>query len=172
MRIDLASAVAALVIGIGATLSMDAWNLLLKRALGLRSLDYCLLGRWVRHMPRALRHENIASAAELRGECAVGWVAHYSIGVSLTLSFVLLQGGDWLVRPTLSSALVFGLVTVVFPLFVLQPALGFGIASARAAKPAQARVKSVGTHLVFGLGLYLSGLAYAWVRAWPGLLPW
>ena len=172
MPTDLAPVVAALVIGSGATLSMDLWNLLLKRAFGLRSLDYCLLGRWVRHMPRTFRHVNIAVAARRRGECAVGWIAHYSIGVSLTLIFVLLQGGDWLESPMLPSALAFGLVTVVFPLFVLQPALGFGIASARTAKPLQARAKSVGTHLVFGLGLYLSGLAYAWVRAWMGLAPW
>ena len=53
-----------------------------------------------------------------------------------------------------AAALLFGLITVVFPLFVLQPALGLGIASARTPKPAQARLKSVGTHLVFGAGLY------------------
>lgn len=165
MRIELASVVAAVVIGMGATLLMDAWNLLLKRAFRIGSLDYCMLGRWVLHMPATLRHVSIAAAAKRPNECAVGWILHYSIGVSLALIFVLLQAGDWLKGPTLPSALVFGLVTVVFPLFVLQPALGLGIASAKAAKPLQARLKSMGTHLVFGLGLYLVALSYAWVHA-------
>ena len=37
--------------GIGATLLMDFWNLFLKRAFSIASLNYCLLGRWLRHMP-------------------------------------------------------------------------------------------------------------------------
>ena len=49
----------------------------------------------------------------------------------------------------------FGVATVVFPLFVLQPALGLGIASSKTSKPAQARLKSLATHVVFGVGLYL-----------------
>jgi len=155
MRIEAAEVVAAVVVGVGATLLMDAWNLMLKRAFGIRSLDYCLLGRWIRHMPTAFRHVSIAAAAKRRGECGVGWVAHYSIGVSLAMVFVLFPAGDWLMRPTLLPALLFGLVTVIFPLFVLQPALGLGIASSRAANPLQARAKSVATHVVFGLGLYL-----------------
>jgi hypothetical protein len=44
-------------------------------------------------------------------------------------------------------------------MFIMQPALGLGVASSKAARPAQARAKSVATHLVFGLGLYLGALA-------------
>ena len=36
--------------GIGATLVMDLWNLFLKRTFSIPSLDYCLLGRWLRHI--------------------------------------------------------------------------------------------------------------------------
>jgi Protein of unknown function (DUF2938) len=57
----------ATAIGIGATLLMDLWNLLLKRALGIPSLDYCLLGRWVRHLPGG--H---ASPREHRGRAPEG----------------------------------------------------------------------------------------------------
>jgi hypothetical protein len=46
-----ASILGAIAIGIGATLVMDLWNLFLKRTFGIPSLSYCLLGRWVRHMP-------------------------------------------------------------------------------------------------------------------------
>jgi hypothetical protein len=139
---------------------MDLWNLFLKRAFGIPSLDYCLLGRWVRHMAGGtFRHASIAKAEKRSFECAVGWATHYAIGVSLAIAFVFLASGAWLDRPTLLPALLFGLVTVVFPFFLLQPALGFGVASSKAAKPAQARLKSLGTHLVFGLGLYACALA-------------
>jgi DUF2938 family protein len=145
----------AITIGIGATLVMDLWNLLLKRAFGLPSLDYCLLGRWVRHMPEGtLRHANIRTAPRKSHECAVGWMTHYSIGIGLAVGFVVLTSGAWLARPTLLPALVYGIGTVVFPFFVMQPSLGLGVASSRTPNPTQARLKSLATHGVFGVGLY------------------
>jgi hypothetical protein len=148
--------VGAIGIGIGATLIMDLWNLFLKRTFSIPSLDYCLLGRWLRHMPGGtFRHASITAAPQKPGECAVGWVAHYTIGVVLAVVFVAFASGDWLARPTLLPALLYGIGTVVFPFFVMQPSLGLGIAASRTPDPSQARVKSVITHTVFGLGLYV-----------------
>jgi hypothetical protein len=67
-------------------------------------------------------------------------VADYSIGVMLALVFVVVFAPDgWLARPTLLPALLYGLATVGFPLFVMQPSLGLGIASSRTPHPARAR---------------------------------
>jgi hypothetical protein len=149
----------AIAIGIGATLLMDIWNQFLKRAFGIPSLNYCLLGRWVSHIPGGtIRHTSIASAQPKPFECALGWIAHYSIGVALALVFVVFLSGDWIIQPTLAPALLYGIATVVFPFFVLQPSLGLGIASSKAPSPTQARLKSLATHTVFGLGLYLCAL--------------
>ena len=41
---------------------------------------------------------------------------------------------------------------------IMQPALGLGIAAAKRPHPTQARLKSLMTHTVFGVGLYLSAL--------------
>lgn len=158
MSIEGQHAVAAVGIGIGATLVMDLWNLFLKRAFGIPSLDYCLLGRWVRHMPEGtFRHTSISAASPKPRECAVGWVSHYTIGIVFALTFVLLVGG-WLARPTLLPALLFGLGTVVMPFLILQPSLGLGVASSKTSNPALARLKSLATHTVFGVGLYMSAL--------------
>lgn len=147
---------AAIAIGLGATLLMDLWNLFLKRAFGIPSLDYCLLGRWLRHIPEGtFRHARIAVAAPKPFECAVGWIAHYSIGIGFALVFVALTSGGWLARPTLLPALLYGIATVVFPFFILQPSLGLGIAAAKTPNPAQARIKSLATHTVFGIGMYV-----------------
>jgi Protein of unknown function (DUF2938) len=150
---------AASAVGIGATLVMDLWNLFLKRTFGILSLNYCLLGRWLRHMPGGtFRHASITAAPQTPFECAVGWMAHYTIGAVFALVFVGLTSGDWLARPTLLPALFYGIGTVVFPFFILQPALGLGIAASRTPKPMQARLKSLVTHAVFGVGLYVCAL--------------
>ena len=139
---------------------MDLWNLFLKRAFSIPSLNYCLLGRWVRYMPAGtFRHQSIIAAPRKSLECPVGWVAHYSIGVTLALGFILLASSDWLRQPTLLPALLYGIATVVFPFFVMQPSLGLGIASSRTPNPTQARMKSLATHTVFGVGLYLCAMA-------------
>ena len=153
----------AATLGLGATLVMDLWNQFLRRAFGIPSLDLRLLGRWMLHMPAGtFRHAKIGATVPKRFEGGVGWLAHYSIGVALAVGFVLIAPGGWLARPTLLPALAWGLVTVVFPFFLMQPALGLGVASARAPRPAQARVKSLASHAAFGLGLYLAGWAAVW----------
>src|SRR5690349_1256549 len=103
----------AVLIGLGATLFIDVWALFLKRAFGIRSLDYCLLGRWVLYMPDGMIvHKNISTAPGKRRECAVGWSMHYLIGTGFALVFVFLVSSSWVVRPTLLPALAFGIATV------------------------------------------------------------
>jgi hypothetical protein len=154
--IDILSAIA---IGLGASVAMDLWNLFLKRTFSIPSLNYCLLGRWLCHMPEGtFRHASITAAAQKPLECPVGWIAHYSIGAIFALVFIVLASGEWLARPTLLPALLYGIGTVVLPLFVMQPSLGLGIASSKTPKPTQARLKSLGTHAIFGVGLYVCAL--------------
>lgn len=151
---------AAVVLGVGGTLAIDLWSIFLKRTFGVPSLSYCLLGRWFLHMPSGtFVHEKIAAATPKARECAVGWAAHYSIGVSLSLAFLLLASPTWLAQPSLLPAVAFGVATVLIPFFVMQPSLGLGIASAKTRHPTQARLKSLGTHTVYGVGLYLTALA-------------
>jgi uncharacterized membrane protein YagU involved in acid resistance len=166
MSIEAHYILGAIAIGIGATLVMDLWNLFLKRTFSIPSLNYCLLGRWLRHVSAGtFRHASITAAPQKPFECTVGWIAHYTIGVGFALGFVVLAEGDWLARPTLPPALLYGIGTVVFPFFVLQPSLGLGVAASRTPKPAQARLKSLVTHTVFGVGLYICALGVRYVRS-------
>ena len=164
MRIEANCILGAIAIGIGATLIMDLWNLFLKRTFSIPSLNYCLLGRWLRHMPGGtFRHDSISAAPQKPFECTVGWIAHYTIGVVFALVFVVLTSGDWLARPTVLPALFYGIGTVVFPFFIMQPSFGLGIAASRTSKPTQARLKSLMTHTVFGVGLYVCALGVSYV---------
>ena len=159
MNLEATDLLSATVVGVGATLVMDLWNLFLNRAFGILSLNYCLLGRWLSYMPEGtLRHASITAAPRKPFECTIGWIAHYTIGIVLAVAFVAMASGGWLAQPTLVPALLYGIGTVVFPFFLMQPSLGLGIAASRAPNPTHARLKSFATHTVFGLGLYLCAL--------------
>jgi Protein of unknown function (DUF2938) len=146
-------------IGAGATLLIDIWALFLKRAFNVRSLDYCLLGRWVLYIPHGkIVHAQIAATPAKPHECKVGWTAHYLIGTAFALLFVLLASDGWLARPTLLPALAFGIATVVVPFFTMQPSFGLGVAASKTPNPNKARMKSLMTHTVFGVGLYVSAV--------------
>ena len=43
------------------------------------------------------------------------------------------------------------------PFLIMQPGMGAGIAASRTPRPAAARMQSLVTHGVFGLGLYVAG---------------
>lgn len=158
MKLGLEFAWRTLAIGAGATLVMDLWALLLKR-FGVPSLNFALLGRWIGHLPRRFAHENIAQAAPVKKERWLGWGAHYGIGVGFAALLLALFGLDWARRPTIGPALLVGIVTVVAPLFILQPAMGAGVASRKTPRPLFNSLKSVATHTVYGLGLYLAAVA-------------
>lgn len=59
-------------------------------------------------------------------------------------------------------ALVLGIATVAVPLFLIQPAMGAGFASSKTPTPGKNCLRSVISHAVFGVGLYLAGVAIAW----------
>jgi hypothetical protein len=158
MKIELL--LSAVAVGLGATLVMDLWAASLKRAFDIPSADYCLVGRWLRHMTDgAFMHPSIAAAAPKPAECAIGWIAHYAIGVLFALALVAFVSPQWLRSPTLVPALVFGVATVCFPFFIMHPSFGLGIASSKAPNPMRARLRSLMNHAVFGAGLYVSARA-------------
>ncbi len=146
--------------GIGATAVMDLWAIARQRLLGTAPPNYGLVGRWVAHMPSGrFRHDSIAAAAPVRGERAIGWIAHYLIGIAFAALLVAAFGSAWIHRPTIVPALLVGICTVAAPFLVMQPAMGAGIAASRTPRPATARLQSIVTHLVFGFGLYAAGWA-------------
>ncbi|RQS36518.1 DUF2938 domain-containing protein [Burkholderia sp. Bp8992] len=151
-----------LLIGTGATLVMDLWTLFRRRAFGIPTLDYALVGRWLGHMVQGrFRHVSIVAAPSVPGERALGWIAHYVIGIAFAVLPVMIAGTEWIAAPTPLPALVAGLASVVAPFFVMQPAFGFGIAASRTPHPGVARRRSLVTHLSYGVGLYLAAYTLA-----------
>jgi hypothetical protein len=154
----------AILIGLGATLTFDLWALFLKHAFRITPSNICLVGRWLRYMPEGtFKHSNIVSAPQKSAECTVGLIAHYMIGVTFAIAFVALVGDNWLQHPTLIPAIVFGVVTVLAPFFIMQPLFGLGFAASKTSNPTQARLRSLMNHTAFGVGLYLFALLVNWL---------
>jgi len=150
-----------LFIGAGATLCMDIWALLLKRLWGFASLDYALPGRWLLWMLKGrFIHRTIINTPSLAGEEFIGWFFHYATGILWAFIPLVLVGSKWLFVPDVSTAMTTGLVSLAAPFFIMQPALGFGVAASATANPCQARLMSLLAHLVFGFGLYLSAIIF------------
>lgn len=148
--------------GIGATVVFDLWAAFLRRFFGAPASNWGFVGRWLGHFPRGyFVHDSIAQAPAVRSELLIGWVAHYAIGIIFAALLIAICGLDWARKPTVLPALVFGLVSVAAPFFVMQPAMGAGIAASKTPNPAQARLRSIAGHGVFGIGLYASALATA-----------
>jgi len=158
------SLISAILIGLGATLTTDLWALFLKHAFKITAPNYCLVGRWLRYMPEGIfKHSNIASTPPKSTECTIGWIAHYIIGITFAIIFVTFVGDDWLQHPTPIPAIVFGVVMVLMPFFIMQPSFGLGVAASKTSNPTQARLRSLMNHTVFGAGLYLFGLLVNWL---------
>lgn len=149
----------AVFIGAGATALIDLWALARKRWLGVALPNYGLIGRWLAHLPYGrFVHRPISGTPPVRGERLIGWIAHYVIGIVFAAALLMGWGMDWAQRPTLAPALIVGLVSVAAPFLLMQPGMGSGVAARLTPRPGLARMHSLVTHGMFGLGLYASAV--------------
>lgn len=162
MNETLEFATRAIFIGIGATAVLDAWSEFLSRAFKVPAPVYAMVGRWLGYFPRGkFAHQSIAKADPIKGEAILGWSAHYIIGIAYAGLLLAIVGLDWARAPTVLPALIFGIVSVLAPFFVIQPGMGAGIAASKMTNPNAARLRSLANHAVFGAGLFVT----AWLAA-------
>lgn len=83
------------------------------------------------------------------------------IGITFAVAFLALAGNNWHQHPTLLPAILFGIITVLMPFFIMHPAFGLGFAASKTPNLAQARFRSLMNHAMFGFGLYLFG---SWIN--------
>lgn len=144
--------------GLGGTVAMDLWALLLNRLFGQPMANWARIGRWVAHLRAQVFHDDFDTVAPVSGERALGWAFHYAVGVVYGVIFAVLAGRGWLAEPTFLPVWIFGIVTIAAGWFLLQPATGAGWAASRTAEPGKARVLGLLAHTVFALGLWVVAL--------------
>ena len=147
------------VIGIGATVLMEIWAVLLWKAFGQARPNWAPVGRWFWHLKNgAVFHDDIGKAEPYANELALGWIGHYAVGMLYGVVLALIVGETWFAAPTFLPAWILGIVTVGAGWFLLQPGLGIGVAAAKLPNANTVRVLNLVSHTVFALGLYGTAL--------------
>lgn len=150
--------ICTVLVGTGATAMMDLWMIARKKLLGIPPPDYGLVGRWVAYLAAGrFRHDRISATPAVRGERTIGWITHFLVGIAFAAILLSIWGIAWVHHPTIGPALLVGIGSVAAPFLVMQPGMGAGIAASRTPRPSAARLQSLVTHAMFGLGLYAAG---------------
>jgi len=133
-----------ILIGLGATVVMDLWALVLAQFPGQSRPNWGLVGRWFWHLRQGqIFHDDIAATKPYIHEVALGWVGHYAVGILYGVIFALYGGFAWFANPLFLPAWIFGIMTVAAGWFLLQPGLGIGWAASRLPNAGNVRVRSV-----------------------------
>ena len=150
-------ALRVLVMGITATVSIDLWATFANRMLGWPRTNWGLVGRWIGHMRHGqFTHISIGSSPKIVHESILGWVFHYVVGCIYAALYLTYSNIVHMGQPTLVSAVLFGLATILSPWLLMQPALGLGICASKAPRSNLVRLQNLIIHTIFGLALYYS----------------
>jgi hypothetical protein len=150
----------AAAIGIGATLAMDIWAIVLNKVFGQPLPNWGMVGRWVGHLPGRVFHDSIGQAEPVRNELALGWIFHYAVGIAYGFLLIAIVGADWLRTPTFLPAFILGIVTVGAGWFLLAPGMGAGWAASKTPNPTKTRALNLVAHTFFALGMFVTALIF------------
>ena len=146
-------------IGVGATVLMDAWAVVLWKVFRQGRPNWAPVGRWFWHLKNGtVFHDDIGKAEPYAGELALGWIGHYAVGILYGVILALIMGVGWFAAPTFLPAWILGIVTVGAGWFLLQPGLGIGVAASKLPNANTVRALNLVAHTVFALGLYGTAL--------------
>lgn len=148
--------------GVGGTVFMDIWAIVLHRAFGQPAANWGPVGRWFWHLPKGtVFHDSIAIAEPHANEVAIGWIAHYAVGILYGVLLALIVPPGWFAAPTFLLPFIVGIVTVAAGWFLLQPGLGIGWAASKTPNPNKVRALNLVAHTIFALGMFVTALAIA-----------
>jgi hypothetical protein len=145
--------VLGVVAGVLGTLAMDLLNLLFARMGILSKIDVGMIGRMAVGWARGnFCYEHTGEMKQVANEMIYGYAAHYTIGVSLALPYVI--GWDLLIGGPASPiwALAYGVSTTVASYFLVFPSMGLGAFGRRSPEGIRAPLSSLTNHLFYGVG--------------------
>ncbi len=145
--------------GLGGTVFMDLWAIVLHRVVGNPRPNWAMVGRWAGHLPEGqIFHDKIADVAPVRDELRLGWAVHYGVGVIYGIVFAVIAGASWLAEPTFLPIWIYSILTIAAGWFLLHPGLGMGWAASKSPNPWKTRGFGLLAHTVFALGMWVVAL--------------
>lgn len=148
-----------ILLGIFSTVAIDIWATFSNKVLNIPRTNWGMVGRWLGHIPKGVYfHGPISSSPAINHELVIGWAFHYLIGITYAALYVATITLVFESHSTLPIAVGFGLLTILSPWFIMQPALGLGVCAHKASKPNLVRFQNFAIHTIFGVALY-----FGWV---------
>jgi len=124
------------------------------------------IGRWAHGLSKGkFYYSDIDKVAPVNNELKIAFVFHYLVGgglVALGYPVLLYFYNIFSLSLPIPLAVVYGLLTCVFPWFILMPSIGKGMAGNQMPAQAMPIIAPVISHLAYGLGLWLTLFVYSW----------
>ncbi len=150
-----------ILMGLGGTVAMDIWAVILTRVAGIPAPNWGNVGRWVAHLGRGrVFHPDINQSAPVARERLIGWLFHYAVGAIYGALFLGVMGQSWLEDAPFLPLWIFSILTIGAGWFLLHPGLGLGWALSKTATPWKGRILGLLAHTMFALGMWSSALAF------------
>jgi Protein of unknown function (DUF2938) len=148
-----------LLVGLIGNVGMDLGQQLMRVGLKWPITDWGIIGRWAAYLPQGkLIHTDIGDATPVGYEQPLGWVVHYIVGPTYGVVYLFLVEVVFDGSPGFWWAMGFAIAILVVTWFVVQPSLGAGFAASNTPDPWVTRLHDLGSHVAYGLGLYIGGL--------------
>jgi len=146
-----------ILMGIWATFVMDALAIVFAKLKIIRpKISPEIIGRWSIYMLRGkFIHKDINSTPAMPNEILTSWISHYSIGIVLAGVYLLVEKIYPMTADQFWVAIIFGIFTIVLPLFWLFPSIGIGFLASKMPRKSPYIFTSLVNHTDFGLGLAL-----------------
>jgi hypothetical protein len=117
----------AVAIGVGATVVMDLWAVLLQRLFRVQPSNWAMVGRWVGHFSNG---KFLHDRSRMRGPYVVSWrlagLSTTSPASRMARCYSVSGASSGRGAPRCLPALILSWVALVAPFFVLQPGMGLG----------------------------------------------
>ena len=152
-----------LCMGVFSTIVMDIGEEIVKALFLVKeSMEPQYLGRWILNMFEGVfTHDNIQTATQFNFEIPVAISFHYLTGIFLVGIFLWLRNNIKIFPSSMYMGLVHGWLTMLLPLLIMFPALGFGFFGLGAHNDTNNIIASIIAHSFYGLGMTLW---LGWVR--------
>jgi hypothetical protein len=160
--------ISTIIAGLVAASMADAGRSLYQLLSGFPPVDWSVSGRW---FLMVLNGEpfvpNIRIAPVLPYELLVGHLAYYTISLVFSGIYLFCLEKFFHRKPSLGNGLMFGLITLFFPLFIQMPAMGMGVLALNTPTTFLVLMRTVVHHSSFGFGLALGAMLA--VRIFSGM---
>ena len=149
--------VTGLIAGVFGTLVMDSLNFLFARIGVISKIDMRIIGRMAVGWSKGrFRYNHPEEMERATNELVYGYFTHYTIGVGLSIPFMI--GWDLVVGGPASPAwaFVYGVATTAASLFFVYPSMGFGMFGLRSPEGIKSPLSSLANHTFFGEGIAIA----------------